>query len=142
MLYPYGSELSKARLTKLVYLADWTSSLADRSQLTNIRWLFNHYGPYVEDVMDAVRSSPYFRVHNTQNNFGSDKQTVSFYGDPSDIELSPRDMQILDYVINQTKTMYFKDFIDYVYSTYPVTSNERYSQLDLVQLADQYRRLG
>jgi hypothetical protein len=37
--------------------------------------------------------------------------------------------------------MYFNDFIDYVYSTFPVSSNERYSSLDLVGLASKYRRL-
>ncbi|MEZ5576726.1 MAG: DUF4065 domain-containing protein [Candidatus Competibacteraceae bacterium] len=46
--YPHKFELSKARLTKMIYLADWFSSLADGKKLTDIEWLFNHYGPYVK----------------------------------------------------------------------------------------------
>ncbi|MEZ5578109.1 MAG: hypothetical protein R3F40_00950 [Candidatus Competibacteraceae bacterium] len=32
----------------MIYLADWFSSLADGKKLTDIEWLFNHYGPYVK----------------------------------------------------------------------------------------------
>ena len=41
--YPHKRELSKARLTKLVYLADWFSALIFRRQITNINWIFNHF---------------------------------------------------------------------------------------------------
>lgn len=58
--YPYKGELSKARLTKLVYLADWFSALIDDHQLTDIDWLFNHYGPYVDDVFEVASRSPDF----------------------------------------------------------------------------------
>ena len=34
--YPYSSELSNARLTKLVYLADWMSAVANDEQVTDI----------------------------------------------------------------------------------------------------------
>ena len=47
--------------------------------------------------------------------------------------------RFLDFVIEKTKGMYFDSFIDYVYSTYPVTSKERYSKLDLVTLAQEYK---
>jgi hypothetical protein len=35
--------------------------------------------------------------------------------------------------------MYFNDFVDYVYSTFPVKTNERYSTFDLVSLAEKYK---
>lgn len=46
---------------------------------------------------------------------------------------------ILNYVIDKTKDMYFDKFIDYVYSTYPVKSEKRYSVLDLQSLAKEYK---
>lgn len=138
--YPYNSELSNARLTKLVYLADWTSALLDDRQLTDIRWLFNHYGPYVNDVIDSVKNKHGFIVDNTSTSYGTPKQMVKYIGDTSQITLSNRTCNIIDAVIEKTKTMYFNEFIDYIYSTYPVASNERYSNLDLVGLAKKYKR--
>ncbi|MBN4166148.1 type II toxin-antitoxin system antitoxin SocA domain-containing protein [Pseudomonas fulva] len=139
--YPYSDELSNARLTKLVYLADWMSAVANDEQITDIRWLFNHYGPYVDDVIQSVKNRSDFSVEYTENNFGSTKQLVKYTGDPDNIRVSRKARNVLDAVIDKTKTMYFNDFIDYVYSTFPVSSNERYSSLDLVALASKYRRL-
>ncbi|MGX9379004.1 Panacea domain-containing protein [Pseudomonas sp. JQ36] len=139
VMYPYPSELSKARLTKLVYLADWFSSVQSGQQMTNIRWLFNHYGPYVDDVVDSVRNRGDFLIANEINNYGSDKQTVRFTGNPQLIRVATQDRAILDWLINRTQHMYFNDFIDFVYSTYPVSHSERYSNFDLVQLAEEYR---
>lgn len=139
--YPHSEELSNSRLTKLVYLADWVSALADERQLTNIEWLFNHYGPYVEDVKNAVLISHNFSFHNDYNMFGSNKNMIKFYGNDNDINLSDRDIQILNFVINKTERQYYNEFVDYIYSTYPVQSQNRYSHLDLVNLAREYKRL-
>lgn len=137
--YPHSSELSNSRLTKLVYLADWVSALADDKQMTNITWLFNHYGPYVDDIKMAVMSSPNFSLKLDYNAFGSSKNVISFSGRIEDVELSVRDKKILDLVIEKTKGKYYNEFIDYVYSTYPVQSKNRYSTLDLVELAREYK---
>lgn len=137
--YPHKSELSKARLTKMIYLADWFSSLADGKKLTDIEWLFNHYGPYVEDVMDNASVSEGFRISQEVTMYGSQKYVVSFVGELDSESLSQRDKKILDLVIEKTKPLYFNDFINYVYSTYPVKSKNRYSTLDLVALANEYK---
>lgn len=140
--YPYKQELSKARITKLVYLADWFSAVFDGRQMTGVHWKFNHYGPYVQEVVDTAQISPYFRVEQDYNYYGSSKSVVSFVGDPVMIRLNDRERSILDAVITKTKDMYFNSFIDYVYSTYPVRANERYSSLDLVSLASKYKNAG
>ncbi|MCL6352652.1 Panacea domain-containing protein [Pectobacterium polaris] len=137
--YPHKGELSKARLTKLVYLADWFSALADGKQISNIDWLFNHYGPYVDDVVSSVVFSSEFSIEHELNFYGSGKDVISYKGDDYFFNLNPREMHIIDFVINKTSSMYFNDFISYVYSTYPVQANERYAQLDLVRLAREYK---
>lgn len=137
--YPYSDELSNSRLTKLVYLADWVSSLVDNRQLTDITWLFNHYGPYVDDVKNAVMSSPNFIFHSDHNSFGSSKNVIRYTGRIADVELSERDKEILNLVIEKTKGKYYNEFIDYVYSTYPVQSKNRYATLNLVELAREYK---
>ncbi len=140
LYYPHAGELSKARVTKLVYLADWFSALLRNRQMTNIHWVFNHYGPYVDDVIDAVRYRNDFELVRLENMHGANKEVVSFRGDPDAISLHPADQDILDWIINKTQPMYFNEFIDFVYSTYPVASNERYSTFDLVDIAQEYRR--
>lgn len=137
--YPYSSELSNARVTKLVYLADWFSALADGKTLTNIQWLFNHYGPYVDDVISSVNYHPNFNILQMQTSFGSDKSVISYHGSNEILQfITPRSQQILDLVINKTKDLNFNDFINYVYSTYPVRAQNRYATLDLVALAHEY----
>lgn len=138
-MYPHKGELSKARLTKLVYLADWYSALADGKQLTNIKWLFNHYGPYVDDVVSNADSSQGFKIIKEHTMYGSDKYVIGFEKDFNENALPNRERQILDTVIKNTKSMYFNDFISYVYSTYPVASQDRYSELNLVVLANEYK---
>ncbi|RJL18998.1 Panacea domain-containing protein [Pectobacterium polaris] len=141
--YPIQSELSKARLTKMVYLADWFSSLVNDKQLTDIEWVFNHYGPYVDDVIDSIsRSRKNFIIKHERNIYGSEKNTISFIGDIEDIGLTRNERQILDVVINKTKGLYFNDFIEYIYSTYPIRNRTRYSVLDLPRLAREYSRLN
>jgi hypothetical protein len=140
--YPHKGELSKARLTKLVYLADWFSALGDNRQLTNIKWLFNHYGPYVDDVVFAAEASELFYVSNEQNRHGNKKNLIKFNGPCEETSLSTRDKQILDLVITKTKRMYFNDFIEYVYSTYPVRAKNRYEVLELITLAQEYKALS
>ncbi len=36
--YPHKEELSKARLTKMVYLADWKSAIVHGKQISDIKW--------------------------------------------------------------------------------------------------------
>ncbi|WP_335992747.1 Panacea domain-containing protein [Pseudoalteromonas sp. CH_XMU1449-3] len=138
--YPHKSELTKARVTKLVYLADWFSSLLDKKQMTDIEWVFNHYGPYVDDVVDAAHSSFGFKIEHQNTMYGSSKYVLSYNGSDDAIKLEEREKEILNAVMEKTKTMYFNQFVDYVYSTYPVKTKERYSTFNLVKLAEDYTR--
>lgn len=137
--YPYKNDITKARLTKMVYLADWFSALLDSKQLTDVKWVFNHYGPYVDDVVEAAHSSLGFKIEHQNTMYGSSKYVISYNGAPESIDLTDREKNILDAVIDKTKSMYFNDFVEYVYSTYPVKTKERYSTFDLVALAKRYR---
>ena len=138
--YPFKSELSKARLTKLIYLADWFSALIDEQKMTETDWVFNHYGPYVDDITNLASTDENFHITPEKTVYGGDKFVISYTGEKEDINLSEREKAILDVIINKTKSMYFNEFIKYVYSTYPISSNERYTNLDLLKLARHYKR--
>lgn len=138
--YPHKRELSDARVTKMVYLADWKSALERGQQITNIQWTFNNFGPYVDDVIRTVSSDPTFEVKLETNVFGQPKKAIKLregcHYEPG--TLTPDTTAILDFVIEATKGLYWKGFIDLVYATYPIATQPRYTKLDLVALAKEY----
>jgi hypothetical protein len=139
--YPNKSDLSKARLVKMVYLADWRSSIYRNRQITDIVWKFNHYGPYVEEPIQLISDHPEFTIQDTTNVFGSRKSVISYHGALSWPSLTQEEVQDLDHVVATTQKMPWGGFLNLVYATYPITTQPRYSPLDLVELATQYREV-
>lgn len=137
--YPFKRELSKARLTKMVYLADWRSAIVYGHQITEIDWFYNYYGPFVSDVVDSIRMDPAFSIIQTTNYLGGEKELVTLTTSavtwPT---LTDQDIEILNHVIEQTSALYWNEFIKLVYSTYPIVTQERMAPLNLVALAEEY----
>ena len=137
--YPKRNDLSNARLTKLVYLADWHHSVNIGHQITGIAWRFDNFGPFVPDVMKTVSEhADVFGVINTFNMFGNPKTLIELKDENREITLSATAQESIRFVIEKTSTMSWSNFIRLVYSTYPITSSPRYSRLDLPVLARQY----
>ncbi|TKW61105.1 MAG: DUF4065 domain-containing protein [Blastochloris viridis] len=138
LTYPHKSELSLARLTKMVYLADWKTAINQERQLTNIAWYFNHYGPYVDDVENIIVADNEFNIRNTTTPYGTKKNLVEAKATAS-YEISDNVKTVLDEVIEKSSKLYWNDFIRLVYSTYPIRTQPRYSNLDLPSLAAKYK---
>lgn len=137
--YPFPDELSKARLTKMVYLADWRMAIGRGRQITDIEWMFNHYGPYVRGVEQVASSSPDFEIESETNVFGAPKETIRVREGVSWPSLTVEERETLDFVIEATEQLTFADFLNLVYSTYPVKTSTQYERLDLPSLAHTYR---
>ncbi|ENV3677539.1 Panacea domain-containing protein [Vibrio parahaemolyticus] len=138
--YPKKEALSASRLTKMLYLTDWKAALELDSQLTNTVWHFHHYGPYVDDFVKMAKKDSDIKVTNTTTMFGGSKQLFELSGESTEpIILEPQLKEIVDFVINATKDKNYEEFIKLVYSTYPVLSSNKYSDLDLVQKAREYK---
>lgn len=138
--YPNTSELSKPRLVKLIYLIDWKYTIKQGSQYTCINWYFNHYGPYVNDVIDLMRNRPgVFQVNSYNNQYQgiTDKFILL---DKSQISLSNDIKAITDSFIEYTYKLTWSNFISLVYSSYPIKSSLKYTALDLVKLAEDYKK--
>lgn len=138
--YPHKSELSKARLTKMVYLADWRSSILRDRQLTDIRWEFHNYGPYVDDIKKIAIADDDFTLEHGWNLHGSRKTTIYLNEDSTAQldSLTSKDIEILDHVIEKTRRLSFDGFVQLVYSTYPIMTQPRYQYLNLPALARKY----
>lgn len=137
--YPHKNELSKARLTKMVYLADWRSAILYGRQITDINWRFNYYGPYVDDVVNVARVDPDFNIIQDTNQFGDWKELIRVTNDAQRPILKKSEQAVLDHVIEVTAPKYWNDFIQLVYSTYPIVTQPRFAKLDLVALAQEYK---
>jgi len=138
--YPHKDELSNARVTKMVYLADWYSVLNFDKQLSNIEWYFDNYGPFVWDIKKCVEANPQlFSATETSNMFGSRKIMFEIKDNTVEPELDEQAKLIINHVINNTKTMTWEDFIKLIYSTYPIVSSTRYTTLDLRTKAKEYK---
>jgi hypothetical protein len=133
-------ELSNARVTKMLYLADWHQAINRGNQITSINWYFDNYGPYVNDVRAEAEANPsLFKIMWTNNMYGQPKLMLGLNDRSYVPNISPEVKSSLDHVLEQTQKMYWDSFIKLVYSTYPITSSDRYSQLDLINKASEYR---
>lgn len=137
--YPHKNELSKTRITKMVFLADWYSCLSTGKQLTSIEWYFDHYGPYVSDVFEAAKKDRRLQVKQEVNSFGTIKEVVSLRDDNfffyNHRKIEGITKLLLDQVIEDTKNMNWTEFINYIYSSYPIKNSKKYSFLDLEALS-------
>ncbi len=140
-VYPHAKELSKARLNKIIYLIDWKSALEHEKQLTEIDWKFNHYGPYVNIIEETILSDDRFNIKSTTNIYGNEKNIIEIIQDKDFSEPTEKEQEIIDFVIEKTRKFYWDKFINLVYSTYPIISQEKGSQLNLVELAKEYKQI-
>lgn len=133
-------ELSNARVTKMVYLADWHYAINHKKQITNIDWYFDTYGPFVKDIeKTAHKHNEIFIIDFGNNRYGRPKKTLSLRNSDQQTELDPKVKESLKHVIRITKQLYWDGFIKIVYSSYPVKVSEKYSYLDLPKLAKAFR---
>ncbi len=71
--------------------------------------------------------------------YGQKKAVFSLKNENYQPKLNVEERASIDRVVEATRKIYWDDFIKLVYSTHPITSSERYSYLDLVGKAEEYR---
>lgn len=128
------NDLTKTRITKLIYLIDWESIKEYDKQLTSIRWYFDHYGPYVSDVLDTADKDESIKIEKSISNFGTIKYIIKATNNRKELkydDLTEQDVLIIDRVINKTKRLSWNQFINYVYNTEPIKFSVKYNYLDL-----------
>lgn len=138
--YPMSHELSNARLTKMVYLADWHQAINHGRQVTSIKWYFDNFGPFVKDVEHtALIRDDLFSIDLGSNMYGQPKKQFALRDPRYAPTLTAEEKASIDHIISVTRRLYWDDFIKLVYSTHPVASSQRYSFLDLVKKAQEYK---
>jgi hypothetical protein len=92
-------------------------------------------------VLDTAKEDSAFEIIPTRNMYGSQKDLLKVDNDVDYPTLSTEEMRILDFVMEGSAPLNWNEFIKLVYSTYPIVSQERYSKLDLVRLAQEYEEV-
>lgn len=93
-------------------------------------------GPYVDDVILDVMHDRLLRAREASSAYGMPKSVIEVApGARPAVHLAPDEQSILDKVMEQTRPMSWTAFIAHVYDTYPIRSQARYSELNLVELA-------
>jgi hypothetical protein len=137
--YPKVEELSKPRLVKLIYLIDWKHAIDNGTQATNIQWYFNHYGPYVDDVIDLIKQKgDIFDVKSRVNAYGGISDKIKLI-DTQDVDISDSIKTSANFIIENTVNQNWSEFINLVYSTYPIKANSKYSSLNLIEDAIKFK---
>jgi hypothetical protein len=72
--------------------------------------------------------------------YGNKKEVIKLREPSQKSSMSHQDREVLDFIIEKTQRLYWNDFINLVYSTYPVLSQERQTVLDLPKLAESYKK--
>lgn len=139
--YPHKHELSNARLTKMIYLADWVSCLRHGKQITDIEWVFNYYGPYVDEIKKIAENDKAFEIEHTENAYGQPKELMKLVSANIGNSLSTEDKSALDFVIDKCRSLFWNGFIQLIYSTYPILTQKRFTKLNLVHLAEKYNSM-
>lgn len=135
-------ELSNARLTKMVYLADWHQALNQKRQITDIKWYFDNFGPFVHDIEnEAAERDDLFVVDLGSNIYGQAKKSFALRDVSYNPVLDEDEVKSLDHIIGVTSKLYWAPFIKLVYSTHPIASSERYSYLNLVDKSAEYQAI-
>jgi hypothetical protein len=140
-IYPYKSELSASRVTKILYLVDWKCAIERNTQLTDAKWYFNHYGPYVHDFMEIAENDNDIIIKNEETIFGGKKRLICLSAKFTPTPPGEYEKFLVDFVIEATKSKNYDDFIKLVYSTYPVLTSSKYSKLDLLKCALSYKEV-
>ncbi|MEC4565328.1 Panacea domain-containing protein [Paenibacillus sp. CMAA1739] len=139
--YPYKSELSKTRITKMIYLADWKSTQKFGSQITDIVWYFDQYGPHADNVYSTALKDKKLMIQHERTVYGYPKDVIIIkktgQSDRLGFEfLTVNELEVLNEVIEDTKHLNLSEFIDYVFDTFPLKNESKNKVLNLVKLAE------
>jgi hypothetical protein len=126
--YPKSAHrLNPMRTIKIFYLIDWRSSIVDNRQLSGIKWKIENLEPIIDRNSLAKLVSFSFNRKALLNRF-----LVNIYPN-----LSIREKEIINFVIDSVSKKSDKELEQLVISTYPSITQK--DTVDLPSLAVKYR---
>lgn len=139
---PPSFELTVERMTQTVYLVDWKSALEFGEQVTSITWFYGPAGPMSQEILRiaGMANSPLI-VRTPLNSPGRSRASIALRDRSFVPKLPDRDLDVVGFVLNTVLSYDRHAIAKLVLSTFPFVSNSRYTKLDLVKSAKEYKRL-
>lgn len=135
-------DLSNARITKIIYLIDWLGCLRLGRQVTQTKWRYDNHGPFVWDIKDCAElNSELFTVESVHNAFGAKKTVIKLRDSSFSPDITAAEQDLVERIIEISSPLTWADFISLVYGTHPVASSERYTILNLIEKAKEYKAI-
>ena len=139
--YSCKDDLSKSRLIKIIYLADWKFAINYKCQITDAHWMFDQNGPSVYCIEELFEKNTSFEIIHIKNNFNDTKDIVKLKNVEIYNKLTNDEIAVLDSIINMTARMNWEQFVRVVYSTYPILTQPKMSKLNLIYLSKKYKTI-
>lgn len=136
--YPQAAELGLLRVLYMVYLADWRHVLAHGQQLMDVTWQSGELGPEASPVLATLLTDPHVRRVASASADGTPVERVQV-DEGYMPQVTTEEAGTLDFVIGLAKVRRPAELKRLVYSTYPMFTQPKFEDLDLISLADAYR---
>lgn len=125
-----GRALTRTKLVKLLYLADRESYIDRGRQISNVKYIKYHYGPYSEDIVDTVDEMDGKEIKELSGR--SRNGTYYRYEPKSDYDgsaLTREERAILNAVLQNYEDTQTKQLVEEVYELDDLDSIEKYTPL-------------
>lgn len=136
----YKDNISLARLIKLVYLADWIMAINKQITISTIKWFFKTDGPFSDDILAEIeKNKNIFEILEFKSQAGMNYKTILLK------DKKIQENLLVDFekkcvlaVLSKTKDLYWDNFIETIYKTYPIQTSNKEEILDLIIKAKEY----
>jgi len=130
--YRKKDELSTARLVLLVFLIDWKFAIENERQFTETKWTYEQFGPFSKDILILIKNKKdIFKIDIIKKSDGMTTERLTLKSN-SVIEIKNFEAKsAADFILENTYSMTWSEFIQLVFSSYPIISNSKNTQLDL-----------
>ena len=111
-----GTSVGKTQLVKLLYLAEVEHYGNTGQRLTDLKWLFYHYGPYALEL-DKILAQPEFEKTEirTQGNKDFILFRVAERMTPYEQKMDPKVSLLIKKIVGQWKDKPLEELLDHVY---------------------------
>ena len=133
-----STPITEYRLTLMLYLADWFSAITYNEPFTELPWKYDHGFLYTKYLDNIIKDMPSLYTVESST-LGVKGREIYFDGDINKLIFTEGEKQILDHILKETKDLLFNSLVKQAYSTYPMTADTIYTDLDLVALAKEWK---
>ncbi|MDR2170631.1 MAG: hypothetical protein LBP59_10855 [Planctomycetaceae bacterium] len=128
--------ISGSLLTNLLFLSDWKFALEYGNVISGIKWKHTFYPGYIhEDIIQALQIDDDIEMKWLRSGMMVNMRPIC-----TTLQLY-KSGEIIDFIIEKRHRLGNDGFMRLFFSVYPLMSRSRYTELDLVQIAAEYKNL-